>query len=119
MITQIGSPTLFFTLSATNTKWPDLHVVLSLDIEFANLNNKHHINNVIRNPHSTTLYLHQHFTIFREEVIEKLMGAVNYWYRYEWKNHGSSNIHGFIWIKNAPNMDTLDWGNPNEVKKAK
>jgi hypothetical protein len=28
MITQLGCPTLFFTLSATDTKWPDLHVVM-------------------------------------------------------------------------------------------
>ena len=28
MISQLGCPTLFFTLSATDTKWPDLHVIM-------------------------------------------------------------------------------------------
>ena len=75
------------------------HAVLTSDIAFTELNNKDRIQNVIRNPHSTTLYLHQHFTIFCEEVIEKLMGVVNYWYRYEWQSRGSAHIHGFIWLK--------------------
>ena len=29
--------------------------------------------------------------------------------RYEWKHRGSTHIHGFIWLENAPNMDMLDW----------
>ena len=28
---------------------------------------------------------------------------------YEWKHRGSTHIHGFIWLADAPNMDTLDW----------
>jgi len=28
MIIQIGSPTFFFTLSATDTKWNDMHMVI-------------------------------------------------------------------------------------------
>ena len=29
--------------------------------------------------------------------------------RYEWKHRGSTHIHGFIWLVDAPNMDTLEW----------
>ena len=29
--------------------------------------------------------------------------------RFEWKHRGSTHIHGFIWLADAPNMDTLDW----------
>jgi hypothetical protein len=39
--------------------------------------------------------------------------------RYEWKHKGSTHIHGFIWLDNAPNMDTLDWDNAIEIAKAK
>ena len=28
MITQLQCPTLFFTLSVADTKWPDLHVIM-------------------------------------------------------------------------------------------
>ena len=47
------------------------------------------------------------------------MEATNYWYRSEWQGRGSAHIHGVIWIKNAPNMDTLDWDNLEAVEKAK
>jgi len=30
MITQLGCPTLFFTLSETDTKWPNLHNVMPI-----------------------------------------------------------------------------------------
>ena len=30
-------------------------------------------------------------------------------WRYEGKHRGSTHIHGFIWLEDAPNMDTLDW----------
>ena len=38
---------------------------------------------------------------------------------YEWKSRGSTHIHGFIWLPNAPNMETLDWENATEVDKDK
>ena len=84
LITQIGSPTFFFTLSATDTKWPDLHSVLSPNVPSSLLTNKQRIDNVINNPHTTSLYLHQCLKIFREEIIEKLMEEINYWYHSEW-----------------------------------
>ena len=38
--------------------------------------------------------------------------------RYEWKHRGSTHIHGFIWLENAPNMDTLDWEDDVAVEAA-
>ena len=40
-------------------------------------------------------------------------------HRYEWKGRGSAHIHGFIWLPNAPDMETLDWENATKVDKAK
>ena len=39
--------------------------------------------------------------------------------RYEWQHIGSTHIHGFIWLANAPNMDTLDWEDVVAVEAAK
>ncbi|XP_057827704.2 uncharacterized protein LOC131039077 isoform X1 [Cryptomeria japonica] len=77
MINQIGSPALFFTLSAANTKWPGLQQLLTNNMELSMRSNKHRLENVINNPHITSLYLQQRFTIFREEVIEKLLGVTD------------------------------------------
>ena len=40
-------------------------------------------------------------------------------YRYEWKHRGSTHIHGFLWLDGAPNMETLDWKDEDQVNKAK
>jgi hypothetical protein len=28
-------------------------------------------------------------------------------------------VHGFLWLKNTPNMDTLNWDDPTQVRLAK
>ena len=59
MITQLGSPTFFFTLSVANTKWHDLHMLMpfppptSLSAQF-----QWRIQNIITNPHIASLYMH-------------------------------------------------------------
>lgn len=80
--------------------------------------NKHRLENVINNPHITSLYLHQRLTIFHEEVIEKLLGVIDYWYRYEWQHRGTAHVHGFLWLQDSPYMDKLDWENNEDVDKA-
>lgn len=119
MINQIGSPTIFFTLSATNTKWLDLQLLLTKDIRLTMQSNKNCIDNIINNPYTTSLYLHQRFTIFRQEVIEKLLHTKEYWHRYDWKHCGTTHVHGFLWLENAPDMDKLDWENNLEVERAR
>jgi hypothetical protein len=48
MITQLGFPMLFFTLSATDTKWHDLHNVMPRNAHCRHLNEHHKkIENVI------------------------------------------------------------------------
>jgi ATP-dependent DNA helicase PIF1 len=83
MITQLGCPTLFFTLSAADTKWPDLHNVMPRN-ENSHGSNQHRIKieNVIRYPHIVAMFMHHRFNIFREEVIQKYLGAKDFWYRF-------------------------------------
>lgn len=38
---------------------------------------------------------------------------------YEWKHFGSSHVHGFLWLKNSPNMETLNWDDSTQVRFAK
>ena len=94
------------------------------------------------------MYMHHRFSIFHEEVLEKYFRAKYFWYRfvnlfhfktyllfsvtyifiiflpfiffrYEWQHRGSAHIHGFLWLEDAPNMDTLDWKNPLSVVDAR
>ena len=75
LIDQIGSPTLFFTLSAADTKWPDLHRLFANETSPRMLSNRQWMDNIINNPHTVALYMHHRFTILCEEVIEKLLGV--------------------------------------------
>ncbi|XP_059076743.1 uncharacterized protein LOC131876007 [Cryptomeria japonica] len=120
MIHQLGAPTLFFTLSAADTKWPELHKLFppNLSPEFQSTK-KQFIENIIHNPHVTSLFLHFRFTIFHEEIIDKLLRAKYHWYRYEWKHRGSAHMHGFLWLPNAPDMDNLDLSNHDNVQSTK
>jgi hypothetical protein len=82
MITQLGFPTLFFSLSAADTKWPDLHNVMPKDAHSRHLNeHRKKIENVIEYPHLVAMYMNQRFQIFEEEVI-KYLKAKDIWYRF-------------------------------------
>ncbi|XP_059068758.1 uncharacterized protein LOC131859203 [Cryptomeria japonica] len=120
MLHQIGSPTIFFTLSAADMYWHDLHARMpgtmpTTPREAQNWRRK----NVINYPHIVAHYMHLRHSIFRKEILEKGVNVKDYWSRYEWQHRGSPHVHGFIWINGAPNMDTIDWSNEEERKSAK
>ncbi|XP_059064420.1 uncharacterized protein LOC131856594 [Cryptomeria japonica] len=120
MIEQLGPPTLFFTLSSANTKWPDLHKLFpKTQSNTVHHNRMQFIENLVNNPHITTLYLHLRFQIFRDEVIVKQLHATDHWYRYEWQHRGSAHIHGFLWLPQAPNIDNLDSSNHESIQSVK
>lgn len=33
---------------------------------------------------------------------------VDFWYRFEWQEHDSVHIHGFLWLKESPNPEGID-----------
>ena len=65
MVNQIGFPTLFFTLSAADTKWLDLHAIMpssaSMNTE-TDLQSK--IQNIIQYPHLVVIFMHHRFISF-------------------------------------------------------
>ena len=100
-------------------QWLDLHkLMLGTCPRDAGQVRKWRHQNVIDNPHIVAHYMHLRHTMFRDEVFERFHQATDYWCRYEWKHRGYPNVHGYIWIKNAPNMDTLNWDDPMQVKFA-
>ena len=59
LLQQIGSPTIFFTLSVADMQWPDLHILMPgtspTDLKEAR---KWRCQNVIDNPHIVASYVH-------------------------------------------------------------
>ena len=52
-------------------------------------------------------YFQKCWQIFYEEVVMPQLNVVDYWWRFEWQHRGSSHIHGFLWLREAPSVDDL------------
>ena len=101
MIEQIGTPTLFYTLSMADLSWPDLHrfmpenpfdpgitIAESYRIRYRNLAN---------NPHIVSAYLsikHRHLreTVFQHLHASSQSRVTDFWYRVEWQAWGSGQF---------------------------
>ena len=144
MIEQIGTPTLFYTLSMADLSWPDLHRLMPEDPFQIGLTAGESFRirsrNLANNPHIVSAYLsvkHQHL---RETVFNHLRESCeapvsDFWYRVEWQARGSGassttvflfsnffmrstgHIHGFLWLKDALPIDELDWDNSNDLQR--
>jgi hypothetical protein len=112
MIRIRGSPQLFFTLSAVDPQWEDLHHHMPMEVPKAEdptgkRQRRAALNN---NPHIAAAYLDERRVhIFMSNVVHPLLGVVDFWYRYEWQERGSGHVHGFLWLKDAPDTDDIDW----------
>lgn len=143
MINQIGTPTLFYTLSMADMSWPDLHRLMPEDPfqpGLMDVDSQIRMWNVTKNPHIVAAYLstrHQHL---RETILQHLDIAgeapvTDFWFRVEWQARGSGtcshstrtsgilhdritgHIHGFLWLENAVQVDAMDWTNPSDLQK--
>ena len=36
-----------------------------------------------------------------------ILGATDYWIRFEWQHHGSPHVHGLAWLPNVPDVEKL------------
>ncbi|KAJ8469320.1 hypothetical protein ONZ45_g16931 [Pleurotus djamor] len=61
-----------------------------------------------QNPAIAAYYFQKRWDIFFHGFVKPKWNVTDYWWRYEWQHRGSSHIHGFLWMKNAPSVDTLD-----------
>ncbi|KAF5331234.1 hypothetical protein D9611_013064 [Ephemerocybe angulata] len=108
------APHIFFTLSAADLQWPDLHEHMPKgegdpDPEDEDAARRKRRENLNRNPHIAAAYLDERVKLFFETVLKPLFDVEDFWYRYEWQERGSGHIHGFLWLKNAPDVDQIRW----------
>ena len=52
--------------------------------------------------------------VYFQHFLVPLLGVEHFWHRYEWQERGSGHIHVFLWLKDAPNPDDIDF---NLLKK--
>ncbi|KAJ3505917.1 hypothetical protein NLJ89_g7163 [Agrocybe chaxingu] len=115
MIRVKNSPHLFFTLSAADLQWPDLHKHMPNSDVDANgdLNpraaRQRRRTALTQNPHIAAAYLDQRLQVYFKHFLTPLLGIKDFWYRYEWQERGSGHIHGFLWMKDAPKVDEINF----------
>jgi len=125
MIEQLGSPHLFFTLSAADIQWPELHRLIELQRSYStnepplNLDElsetaayDRRIDNLTRFPHIAASFLQSRVKAFLDSLQQiPEFKHVDHWYRFEWQHRGSGHVHGFLWLKDGPAIDEMDFNN--------
>lgn len=118
MIRQFGLPTFFITLSAAETKWVELLVILSKTVDSNDISEEEASNlsfsekaRLIRSDAVTCsryfdFRFRQLFSLFKmnngifdNHFVEK------YYWRVEFQQRGSPHIHGMYWLKDSPTID--------------
>jgi len=128
MISQIGCPTFFFTLSAADLSWPELHALLPLDPHEQGItpieSQRRAAHNLKTSPHIVAEFLAHRAIDYMKHIshalgVKDISRFKDFWYRFEWQHRGSGHIHGFLWLVDAPAIDDLDWDDPIAVNNAR
>src|SRR6266496_1114972 len=119
MIKQLHCPHLFLTFSAADVQWPDLHRHMpsqappnATDQERVRIFNQ----NLNENPGIAAYYFQKRWELYLKLVLKPKFNVVDYWFRYEWQHRGSSHVHVFFWIKDAPKVEDLKLENAESVE---
>ena len=127
MIRQLGCPTLFLTLSAAETKWSELIVILTQVLENKVITLKEAENmsyekkcDLIRNDPVTCVRYFEYRLKCLWEILSAPCGPLqgyeleDKYVRVEFQVRGSRHVHALLWLKNAPKYDK---NNPESIKK--
>ena len=110
-----GMPTMWFTLSAADNHWEDLHVLSSsmgtatatpFMSEAENAKNRRKW--IRKNPHMTDSYFHARAKKFIETYFSDTgLNSEWYWFRIEYQKRGCPHIHGCCRLKSDPGLHKL------------
>ena len=124
---QLGCATLFLTLSAAETQWSELIVILTqvLENKVITLEEAENMNyekkcDLIRNDPVTCVRYFEHRLKNLWEILSAPCGPfqgfelVDKYVRTEFQVRGSPHVHALLWLKNAPKYDKND---PKSIEK--
>ena len=104
----LGMPTIFFTLSAADTQWPELQDLMRHYRPNTNQDKpSESIKAVIQNPHLTDWFFLHRAEKFMRYFLQNSLGAVDFWASIEYQHRGSSHLHGVAWLADAPHSDKI------------
>ena len=59
------------------------------------------------NPAIADWFFYHRISKFVDTFYTDVMGAVDFWYRFEWQHRGSPHVHGIAWFADAPDVQYL------------
>ena len=107
LISAIGLPTFFVTLSAADLHWRHLHDTIARHAGIspgACTDAAAKMKRVVQNPHIVSAFFAkraQH--IFAEVYGDQLQDS---WFVYEWQGRGTVHTHGLLWMRDVPVLPT-------------
>ncbi|CAH0563184.1 unnamed protein product [Brassicogethes aeneus] len=127
MVRQFGAPTFFVTISAAESLWPELLVILSQVVDRKHLSETEALNlksedkcRLIRtDPITCARYFDNRFHLLLNQLksqfsVFKQHPMIHYYYRVEFQQRGSPHVHMLCWHENAPSVEP---GSTDEEKK--
>ena len=117
MIRQLGIPTLFISLSAADTKWPQLLQSIYLLTKKSQITIEQleqmpwteKCDLISKDPGTCALYFNNRVKKFFKHILKSphspLGKLENFFYCVEFQHRGSPHIHALLWIKNAPHYE--------------
>ncbi|KAK3912381.1 ATP-dependent DNA helicase [Frankliniella fusca] len=102
MVNQIGTPTIFFTLSSADYYWPDLYRLLGHKVSDLSLQQRAQL--LSENPLVADSFFYLRSKFFLESAFKKHFDVQDMWFRYEFQHRGSIHLHGVAWFKGAPKV---------------
>ena len=103
MVDTLGLPTVFFTHSAADHQWPELAQLICSDPDSRTARAKA----VIENPALADWFFYHRVMEFFKAFYVGVLGATDYWLRFEWQHRGSPHVHGLAWLPGAPDAERL------------
>ena len=108
IITNVGTPTLFFTFSSADMHWPELHALFEENNNVnTNLTSEERRQNVISNPHIVDCFFAQRLENFVKYWLYDTLKVKWHWYRFEYQGRGSIHCHGTAKLNNDPGLCEL------------
>ena len=117
MVCQLSIPTIFFSLSAADTKWTNLlislgkllHNVTYTKSDIENMTWEEKCTLISSHPAACARYFHNRVQKFFKYVLHSPHSPFghleDFFYRIEFQHRGSPHVHGLLWIKGAPKFD--------------
>lgn len=118
MVRQFGLPVIFMTISAAESKWPELIVILKkvLDNETITvqaalqLSNKDKATLIQRDPITCARYFDHRFNALMKACSSPHgpfgnRTILHFYHRVEFQHRGSPHIHMLLWLSNSPVYD--------------